>query len=216
MTDARSSPRRGCLYALGAAAALALLALALQRPILTAVARAMEVREPLTRADFIYLLNGDARMLARVDLAAALHRRGLAPHIVVARSEDEPAAARGYYPNDTDVSVRELRRQGVPDSAILVLEVAGGVTSTAEEGEALAAYLRRAPADTVLVVTSAYHTRRARWNLRHALGRDHPVVLRMAGAPHPEFTARDWWRSEAGLLAYAQEYLKFAHNRLLR
>lgn len=206
---------RGCLWTAGGALLLLALTVALHVPLLRGMAAAMEVREPPRRADILFLLNGDARIQARADHAAALFRAGYAPRVVIARAEDSPAVLRGDHPNETEVNVRSLVRSGVPAAAILVLRTPGGVTSTGEEGAVLARYLRDHPFDTVLVVTTEFHTRRARWNLRREL-RGPDVELVMSGARHPRFHRGNWWRSEEGLLAYVGEYLKFVHNALAR
>ena len=184
-------------------------------PLLVGVARLVEVDEPPLRSDVVYLLSGDGRLAGRAQHAASLHLRGFAPVVLLARPEDPPAALLGLYPNDADVNVGILRHAGVPDSAIRIIEVPGGVTSTTDEGRALAWYLRRHPAERVLVVTSEYHTRRARWALRDGLG-DLDVEIRMSGARDPRFYAGNWWRSEEGLLAYFSEYVKWVHNVVFR
>lgn len=184
-------------------------------PLLVGVARLVEVHEPPLRADVVFLLSGDGRQAGRAQHAASLHLRGFAPLVLLARPEDPPAALLGFYPNDADVNVGILRHAGVPDSAIRMIIVPGGVTSTTDEGRALAWYLRRHPAERVLVVTNEYHTRRARWAILRGLG-DADVEIRMAGARDPRFHAGNWWRSEEGLLAYFSEYVKWAHNLVFR
>lgn len=198
-----------------ALAVLALLLFALRVPILVGIARIVEVHEPPLRSDLILLLGGDARMAGRAQHAASLYQRGFAPRVVVARSENPPAAFLGLYPNDTDVNVGILRHAGVPDSAILVITAPHGAASTVDEGRLLAWYLRRHPAERVLLVTSEYHTRRARWAIRRGLD-GLPVEIRVSGARDPRFYAGNWWRSEAGLLAYFEEYVKWGHNVVYR
>jgi uncharacterized SAM-binding protein YcdF (DUF218 family) len=132
---------------------------------------------------------------------------------VVPRTQDRPASERGFYPNDADVAVRILQHQGVPDSAIIMLRIPGGVTSTQDEGRVLRDYLQTHPAQRVIVVTSAYHTRRARWTLRREL-RGVEADLRMAAAEDDRFDASNWWTREAGFLAYVSEMLKFVHTLL--
>lgn len=198
-----------------AVAILALLLFALHVPILVGVARVVEVHEPPLRSDLIFLLGGDARMAGRAQHAAALYHRGFAPRVVVARSEDPPAALLGLYPNDTDVNVGILREAEVPDSAILMITAPGGAASTVDEGRLLRWYLRRHPAERVLLVTTEYHTRRARWAIRRGLD-GLPVEIRVSGARDSRFYAGNWWRSEEGLLAYFAEYVKWAHNVVYR
>ena len=198
---------------LGAVAAALLLivlgAWLLRAPILRGVGHWLNVGQAPARAELIYLFGGDIE--SRPARAATLYREGWAPRIVIARVETLPAEAMGLYPHQTDVAVRLLRHFGVPDSAITVLRTPGGVTSTRDEAVLLAAWLRRHPARRVLAVTSRYHTRRARWHLRRALGGTE-VEVRMIAAADPRFGERDWWRSEDGLIAYVNEYLKWAQN----
>ncbi len=190
---------------------LGLAAYAFHRPLLRGFARALTVDDAVAPADFLYVLGGDVN--TRPFHAADLFRRGFAPRVVVPRTEDRPASERGFYPNDADVVVRILQHQGVPGSAIAMLRISGGVTSTQDEGRVLREYLQTHPAQRVIVVTSAYHTRRARWTLRREL-EGLPVDLRMAAAPDDRFDASNWWTREAGFLAYVSEMLKFVHTLL--
>jgi uncharacterized SAM-binding protein YcdF (DUF218 family) len=211
----RQSGRRRGLRWLGAACVLLLLVglatYAFHRPLLRGFASALTVDDAVAPADFLYVLGGDVN--TRPFHAAALFRRGFAPRVVVPRTEDRPASERGFYPNDADVAVRILQHQGVPDSAIIMLRIPGGVTSTQDEGRVLRDYLQTHPAQKLIVVTSAYHTRRARWTLRREL-EGLPVDLRMAAAPDDRFDAGNWWTREAGFLAYVSETFKFLHTLL--
>jgi len=211
----RQSGRRRGLRWLGAACVLLLLvglaAYAFHRPLLRGFASALTVDDAVAPADFLYVLGGDVN--TRPFHAADRFRRGFAPRVVVPRTQDRPASERGFYPNDADVAVRILQQEGVPDSAITMLDMPGGVTSTQDEGRVLRDYLREQPAQRVIVVTSAFHTRRARWTLRREL-EGLPVDLRMAAAADDRFDASNWWTREAGFLAYVSEMLKFVHTLL--
>jgi uncharacterized SAM-binding protein YcdF (DUF218 family) len=215
--NAASLPRGAgrALAVLGALFLFLALLFLLRAPLLRAVGGFLVVSDPAERADLIYLLNGDSRTTVRARHAARRFEEGVAPRIVVARTEDPPATELGVYPNETDVNVAILRELGVPDGAILVLRTADGVASTQDEADALRDFLTRHPAERVVVVTSDYHTRRSRWILRRRLD-DLSVDLRMDPAPGPAFDARGWWRSESGAIVAFQEYLKMVHNRAFR
>lgn len=202
--------RRLALLAAVLLAALLLLAL-LHRPLLRAAGSLAVVEDAAAPADAILLLNGGIG--TRPAAAAALHRAGLAPVVVIVRAEDRGPGLEGLYPNVTDVAVALLHREGVPPAAVRVLETARPATSTADEAAALAAFLRAERLARVLVVTSDYHTRRTRWLLHRAL-RGHPADVRMHAAPEP-FSPADWWQTEAGMLAYVEEGLKFLHGALV-
>ena len=209
----RALPRRRRRGSLALGFVLLLFVLWLARvPILTGVARALTVSTPLAPAEIIYQFGGD--YLPRSRVTADLYARGLAPRVVLMRLTDDPLL-EGIYRNETDVTVRVLQRLGVPRSAIDVYSVGDGVSSTTDEADILGRVLRQNRNRSVIVVTSWYHTRRARWALRRALGGT-PVSIAMAGAPTRGYDVRSWWRAEDGVLAVFEEYLKFLHNFLYR
>jgi uncharacterized SAM-binding protein YcdF (DUF218 family) len=204
----RRRPRRRVVIPL-VLVLLVLAAYLLRRPALEAAARVLDVgAEPLP-SDFIFLLGGDIH--SRPVKVAQLYEEGFAPRVVMARLPDSEATRIGAMPNETDATITMLTRLGVPDSAIVIIEPPTGVSSTTAEAMELRQYLETNPASRLIVVTSAYHTRRARWQIRRQL-RDVPVEITMVAVPDPRFDATNWWSSEAGVLAYVQEYLKFVHN----
>lgn len=209
MSAPRPSPsaraRRRAGAALLALSLLALAAYALRAPLLTGAARLLTVRDPVARADLILVLGGEVD--TRPAHAAELYRRGVAPRVALVRERAAPAVAAGLYPSRTDVAVRILRREGVPDSALVVLAPPGGASSTAEEAAALRAHLVRGGARRVVAVTNPYHSRRARMALRRGT-RGLPVEVLLSPTPAWSFTERDWWRSEDGLVAYFNELVK--------
>lgn len=184
----------------------------LHRPVLSAVAHALIVSDPPARGDLIFLLNG--RPSTRPVHAAALYHRGTAPRIVLAQVARDPAEVLAACEDQTSAAVLVLRRLDVPSSAITVLTQARGVSSTHEEAQALRAYLRQSPVDRIVVVTSGYHTRRARWWLRRELGDS--IRLIMSPARDTRFDESNWWTTEAGLIAINNEYLTWLHNLLYR
>ena len=202
---------------LGAALAAFLLVVALllllRGPLLRSAARFLTVADPLEHADAILMFAGDID--ARPPRVAELFRQGLASRVVLVRPEDRAAQRLADVPNESELARRILIRLGVPDSVITIVAAESPATSTREEALIFAAYAERTGVARVIAVTSAYHTRRARWALRRALESD-SVRLMMAPARHERFDETNWWRSEEGLLAYVTEYLKLIHNRLNR
>lgn len=69
------------------------------------------------------------------------------------------------------------------------------VDSTEEEAEVLFGCIDARHWDSVAIVTSYYHTRRAKIIWRRLLQKQHSgLILRMHGVADPEFNARGWWR----------------------
>ncbi|MCB0168668.1 MAG: YdcF family protein [Anaerolineae bacterium] len=175
---------------------------------MTSLARVLIVDDALQPAEMIYILNGEVN--TRPFHAARLFEAGLAPQIVIPREEMGPASEIGLYPNGTDVSNEVLVNLGVPQDRITIIEVEGGVTSTRDEAQVLLDYVKKHDIQNVIVVTSAFHTRRSRWIFRKILAGTN-VHIQMSAAPQWKFDETNWWRNENGLLMLANEYLKFGY-----
>ena len=117
-------------------------------------------------------------------------------------------------PQETDLAflpTHEITRQvlvkrGIPSGDITILPAAA--TTTFDEAQALAAFLRDRPRTTVLVVTSDVHTRRSRWVFARAPG-PRAAQVSFVSALDDDFRRDCWWQDEAGLVVMS-EYLKLA------
>lgn len=178
-------------------------------PILTAIARFLTVEDPVEPADVILMFPGEANV--RPTRTAELYDAGLAPTIVVPRARNPNGDTLGVMPNLTDAAAVVMQRLGVPREAIVVLDTPGGSTSTREDVRIFREYVERHGVRRVIAVTSMYHTRRARWALRRALD-GLSVKIMMAPAAELSFSETDWWQSEAGMVSYFEEYVKWVHN----
>jgi len=184
---------------------LIVLVFAFRAQLLTGAAEYLVVDDAPRPAEVIFLLNGDYN--TRPFQASQLYQQGLAPRIVIAQAEGQPAERIGLVQNETEISVAVMEKMGVPADKIVVLQVEGGVTSTYDEARALRQYVRDNSIHSVLLVTSAFHTRRARWIVAKELA-GLPVSLEVSAVPYGSFDATDWWQSENGLIALNNEYIK--------
>jgi uncharacterized SAM-binding protein YcdF (DUF218 family) len=107
----------------------------------------------------------------------------------------------GLY-DQHQVAADFLEREGV-DPARVRLVPPGG--STAEEAGAFAALAHRCGWRSAIVVTSPFHTRRAGWLFRRALG--FPFVVRVLsdGEPYDRWT---WWSDNATTEEVVLEWTK--------
>lgn len=206
----RTNPRkrRSSVGWIAAAVLLALLigAYLFRTPLLTGLAEILIVdSQPLTPADLIFVLNGDYN--TRPFRTAELYQQGYAALVLIARSEETPASELGLVPNETDLSIQVMERQGIPADRIVVLSVQGGVTSTYDEAVALRQYLEIGRQGHVILVTSAFHTRRALWIFQRELSAL-DVTLEMVAVPDLHFDQTNWWRNENGLITLNNEYIK--------
>lgn len=178
---------------------------ALRHQLLTSLGEALIVDEQVQPADIIFLLNGDAD--SRPFYAAELFNQGLAPQIVIAKAESSPVVELGLLPNETLVSIDVMEEFGVPAEDIVLLPIEGGVTSTRDEAVVLRQYVDDHAVGSVILVTSAFHTRRARRICEKELAGS-PATLQVSAAPHWGFDHTNWWRDERGLIGFANEVIK--------
>ncbi len=187
-----------------------LLALYLFRaPLLTALARFLDVSEAPEKVDYVMVLGGDANV--RPFVAAALYRRGLASKVLVPVMKQSPENLADGSPPGQIIIRDVLKARGVADADILVLD--GEVTSTRDEAGALARFLDDHPGSSVAVVTTTYHTRRARGIFRKVVG-NRAARLIFVAAPTEGYDADNWWKIKAGSQAYLTEYAKLLYYTL--
>lgn len=96
-----------------------------------------------------------------------------------------------------------LERLGVPSGAIRVLD--RRVRNTADEVRLIAAEVRGAGGDRVILVTSKAHSRRVRDTWRALVGEVPRAVVRYA--PEDRYNPEGWWRRSRDALIVAREVL---------
>ena len=167
------------------------------------------------RADALVVLGGSAVYLERNQAAARLFHEGRAPRILLTndglRGGWSPTEQRNPFFVERAVSV--LQSEGVPADRIGVLP--GVVSSTYDEAVLLRRYAAQHNLRSLLVTTSAYHTRRARWTFGTVFsgsGIEVAVYPVPPGRQTPFPTL--WWLSPRGWQTVAAEYVKLLVYRL--
>lgn len=180
-------------------------------------AEALISRRELQRADALVVLGGSAAYVERTRFAAELFRQGRAPRIILTNDNLRGGWSQSEQRNPFfyERAAEELRRAGVPAEKIEVLPEA--VTTTYDEAALLRDYAASRDLKTLLVVTSAYHTRRACWTFSRvfrqstiAFGLDAPAADGGGQSPSPA----TWWLHARGWRAVALEYPKLVYYRL--
>jgi uncharacterized SAM-binding protein YcdF (DUF218 family) len=194
---------------------LALAALALWVVAARVAAGALVVEAPLAKADAMVVLAGSSAYVERTRRAAELYRQGRAPLVLLTNDGQLSGWSEETQSNPTFVERArgELVRGGVPEACIEALP--RRVESTHDEAVLLRDYAAGRGLRSLVVVTSAYHTRRALWTFARAfegtgvhLGIEHAATgLQL---PSPEA----WWLFPKGWKSVAGEYVKLAYYRL--
>jgi uncharacterized SAM-binding protein YcdF (DUF218 family) len=190
--------RRGCAAALGAAALLAAVVFFLRAPLLDAIPGCLVHEDPEETADAIVVLAGDAG--ERVQHGVELWKRG--------RSRTGLFVLSGgpIYEKTTWASLMAAHAEslGVPRASLLEQ---GTSRTTVEDARAtLDLLLARSDVRSIVLVTSAWHSRRARAAFIEASAGRVRVVS--CPAPAPRFE-NGWWHDAPATRAVVTEVLKY-------
>ena len=173
------------------------------------------VEKSLGRADAMLVLGGSSVYLERTRKAAELYRKGVAPKILLTDDGGRARWSRIERENTpfVELAKRELIAGGVPAENIEIL--GPPATGTIYEAQNLRKKIQEANLRSVLIVTSAYHTRRALRTFERAVA-DTGTIIGIESAPTGEQTPPPfvWWLSPLGWNVVAGEYAKSAYYRV--
>lgn len=176
------------------------------------LAEILIVEKTLNKADAILVLGGSAVYLERTRKAAEVYKNGVAPVIFLADDGERAGWSRTEKRNPAYVELaqRNLITEGVPVESIVILQPKG--SGTIYEAQITAQKAKTENIKRLLIVTSAYHTRRALWTFEKVFAADNlNTELGIAAPPPGEQTPLPifWWLSPNGWKTVAGEYVKF-------
>jgi uncharacterized SAM-binding protein YcdF (DUF218 family) len=179
----------------GVAVTSLLLAAIFYPPVLTWLARFLTLSQPPQRADLVLVLGGDF-WGPRALIGASLAADGYAEKVLISGPlySGQP---------ESELSIRFLVEKGFRRD--LFISFPNTTRSTIEEGIAVCPELNRLGAKSVLIVTSAYHSRRANLVLRLFC----PAIrFRSVAAPDGQFQAENWWKTPRYRVLFFSEWEK--------
>jgi uncharacterized SAM-binding protein YcdF (DUF218 family) len=170
--------------------------------------------DPMAPSDVIVVLSGGTP--AREIEAADLFLAGYASRLVLTAQPERASIAilqsRGVrVPKFLDERLRYLEELGVPRAAMTVM--GDRVSSTMRESELVADWVERHQHRSVILVTSGYHTARARWVFQRAFA-EIGVTLRVRPDSLEPFDPNIWWRDRNMLRNGLFEWQKLIFYRL--
>lgn len=175
-------------------------------------AQALIVNAELSHADALVVLAGSSTYIERTERAAQLFQAGRAPVIILTNDNLQGgwSVAEQRNPLFIELAAANLRSQGVPADKIETIPQV--VSSTYEEAVRLREYALAHGLRSVLVVTSAYQSRRALWTLRRVF-EGSGVEVGLDAIPPGRQTPRaaTWWWHALGWRMVPGEYLKLAY-----
>lgn len=166
-----------------------------RHPMMRFAAESWVIDEPAPHADAIMVLGDDNFYADRATRAAELSRQQVAPVIV--------ASGRRLRPNAgvSELIEHDLIERGVPKEKILRLS--HDADSTKEEAETLAKLAAEHHWKSVIIVTSNYHTRRARYICERIFPSGTSVSV--ASARDGDFDPERWWEKRKSVKLFATE-----------
>jgi uncharacterized SAM-binding protein YcdF (DUF218 family) len=166
-----------------------------RHPIMRFVAESWVVDEPVAHADAIVVLGDDNFYADRSTHAAELFRQGVASEVV--------ASGRRLRPNAgvSELIEHDLVERGVPKERIE--KFTHDADSTAQEAFALGRLAKDRHWKNVVIVTSNYHARRA----RYIFDRTFPagIAVGVASAKDGDFDPERWWEKRKSIKLFARE-----------
>jgi uncharacterized SAM-binding protein YcdF (DUF218 family) len=165
-------------------------------PILRFVAESWMIEDVEGKADALIVLSDDNFYADRAQRAAELLREGKATLIV--------ASGRRLRPNAgiAELMEHDLIERGVPKDKIVRLP--HDADNTREEAEAVARLAKERRWHSVIVVTSNYHTRRARYIFRKVFPQG--IEVYVASARDGDFDPLHWWEKRKSIKELTKEF----------
>lgn len=170
-----------------------------RHPLLRATASWWIVEDPLEHADALIVLSDDNFYADRATRAAELYRDGKASIVV--------ASGRRLRPNAgiAELMEHDLIERGVPKDRII--RFPQDAHDTREEAEALRKLAVPRNWHSVIVVTSNYHTRRARYVFAKTFPQE--IKVRVASARDGDFDPKNWWEKRNSVKKFAKEWAAY-------
>ena len=168
---------------------------AARRPLLRLAGESWVVEDPLQQSDALLLLSDDNFFADRATRASELYRQKLAPVVVASGRRLRPTAGVA------ELMEHDLLERGVPKDRII--RFPQDADNTREEAQALRALVVEKNWHSVIVVTSNYHTRRARYIFERVF--PDSVAVRVASARDGGFDPEHWWENRKSLKLFMGE-----------
>jgi uncharacterized SAM-binding protein YcdF (DUF218 family) len=162
---------------------------------MTALGNYLVVNEPPEHVDAVVVLAGD-QTGERVLKAAELVKAGWAPYALV-------SGTPVLLTDEAELNVAYAVSKGYPPTIFRPLE--RDTHSTREETVQIASELKSKNIHSILLVTSNYHTRRAKALMHNAAPH---LRMRVIAAPDRFFSPDGWWKNRNGARLFLYEWLK--------
>ena len=179
--------------------------------------RFLIVNTPIHKADVIVVMSGSAVYKERTQRAAEYYRQNFADRVLLTNDNlrGEWSSSEQRNPFFYERARNNLLLLGVPLDHVDVIPEP--VTGTYSEAEVLRDYAVAHGLRSLLVVTSAYHSRLALWTLHRVFaGTGIEIILQSVEAGEQTPSPLTWWLHFRGWRMLVGEYVKNVYYRVSR
>jgi uncharacterized SAM-binding protein YcdF (DUF218 family) len=180
---------------------ISVMGIILSESLLNGVSRALVYEDPLVKAEAVVVLAGGNGN--RIETAVRLYREGFGEKLFF-------SGFRVYPETYTSSLMKKYAlKLGVPDDKVItwIPEVE---VSTRGESIANLELLKKNRIKKFILVTSSYHTRRAKWMYEKAISlSSYNIEFLVYPAPDPFIPIQGWWKLRTGQKGIFFEYIKW-------
>jgi uncharacterized SAM-binding protein YcdF (DUF218 family) len=177
-------------------------------PLLRGAAYLWIVSDPVTRSDAVAVLGGGLDM--RPFIAAELYQRGLVNKVLISQVGETRSSQIGAVPAHSELNRNILLKLGVPEGAIGTFGKQN--RNTRDEAMALRDWADQHGVTGIIVPTEIFAARRVRWIFNREFAGS-SVHVEIPSYEPSEYTGAAWWRTEAGMIAFQNEIMKYLYYR---
>lgn len=175
-------------------------------PLMTSAAEYLIRPDEAQKAEVAFVLGGSS--MDRGKEAAKVYQEGWVPQLVTT-GENVPSVLeiKGIMETEAQITRAQIIASGVHKSVCVIMNKG---TSTMEEAHAILYYCDRHGLDKIMIISSNYHLRRIN-NVFRPMFKEKGIEVVLHGTSSSRYNEMEWWKTEEGLIALNNEYMKLLY-----
>ena len=182
------------------------------KSILTNYAEFYTINNATSGADAIVILSGGKA--TRIPHALNLFTKDYAPRLLLTDEKKSSVRFAHLFATNQEIAQAMIDELTISVPITTVPSLKGGATSTFDEAYDLIKFSETAGFKRLILVTDAFHTRRA-YHAFQKVFKGSKIYLEMSAAKNEIYNESNWWTSDQGISAYVLESIKYPVYLLL-
>ena len=174
--------------------------------ILSEYAKFFTINNAKPGADAIVVLSGSKS--TRIHHALKLFSEGYAPKLLFTEEKKLNSFLPNLFPTNYQIASAIIEKLNINVPIFTVPSIKDGATSTFDEAYDLKKYIGRKKNLNIILVTDAFHTKRALLAFKKVFVSS-TINFEMSAAQNEIFDEENWWTSDQGISAYFLESIKY-------